>query len=68
MTGAHPRQPTVHGSLALAGVLAGALVGVLVFAIVVGTVGLFVCAAWMIGTRVKSVAGALRARRDQRHR
>ena len=64
MTGAHPPQPVVHGSLALAGALAGAMA----FAIVVGTVGLFVCAAWMIGTRVTSVAGALRAWRDRRQR
>lgn len=68
MNGAYPPQPVVHGSLALAGALAGALVGVLVFAIVVGTVGLVVCAAWMIGTRVTSVAGALRAWRDRRQR
>lgn len=64
MIGAHPSQPAVHGSLALA----GALAGVLAFAILVGTVGLFVCAAWMIGTRVKSFAGALGARHDQRRR
>ncbi|MDE2298323.1 MAG: hypothetical protein KGL99_18075 [Burkholderiales bacterium] len=64
MTGIGPTQPVVHGSLALA----GALAGVMAFAIVVGTVGLLVCAAWMIGTRVKSVAGALRARRDRRQR
>lgn len=64
MTGAYPPQPVVHGSLALA----GALAGVVAFAIVVGAVGLVVCAAWMIGKRVTSVAGSLRARRDRRQR